>query len=244
LSRFLAFVSVDSDRFARFIATLRRVIGGSLGGMQALEWAILYPETIRAIAVIAAPGRHSAWCIGLSEAQRQAIYADPHWQNGHYEQQLTQGLAAARMMSMSLYRSWASFSDRFGRQTQGTLCEIVNYMHHQGQKLVDRFDANTHITLTHAMDSHDVTRGNDYAAVLHQIHQPALIAAISSDVLYPPVEPEKLAAFMPNAQLTQLQSLHGHDAFLIEMETLNDQVVQFETELDAPRLLKFKCSTS
>ncbi|MBW4444710.1 MAG: homoserine O-acetyltransferase [Plectolyngbya sp. WJT66-NPBG17] len=213
------------------VRSLKFVIGGSLGGMQVLEWAILYPEKVSAIAIIAASGCHSAWCIGLSEAQRQAIYADPNWQNGSYSRQPAQGLATARMMAMSLYRSWASFSDRFGRQSDEATFEIVNYLRHQGQKFVDRFDANTYITLTHAMDSHDIAHHADYNVVLKRIHQPALIVAISSDGLYPPIEQEELATLIPNATLAWLQSTHGHDAFLMDMTALNNLVVQFRDSL-------------
>lgn len=213
------------------VRSLKLVIGGSLGGMQVLEWAILYPEKVTAIAVIAAPRHHSAWCIGISEAQRQAIYADPSWQNGNYSEQPAQGLAAARMMAMSFYRSWASFAERFGRQADQSGFEIVNYLRYQGQKFVDRFDANTYITLTQAMDSHNVAHRENYRSVLARIRQPTLIVSISSDVLYPPVEQEELAALIPNANLVILQSSHGHDAFLMDMTELNDLIVVFRNAL-------------
>ncbi|MBW4626058.1 MAG: homoserine O-acetyltransferase [Brasilonema octagenarum HA4186-MV1] len=219
------------------IQSLELVIGGSLGGMQVLEWALLYPEKVKAIAPIAAPGRHSAWCIGLSEAQRQAIYADLHWQGGNYtaEQPPTQGLAVARMMAMSTYRSWESFTARFGRQYDESSCQgqyaIASYLQYQGQKLVERFDANTYITLTHAMDSHDVARTQDYKSTLQSIKQPALVVAINSDILYPPAEQQELADFIPHAQLKWLKSIHGHDAFLIDMAALNELVISFRQEL-------------
>jgi homoserine O-acetyltransferase/O-succinyltransferase len=213
------------------IQRLKLVIGGSLGGMQALEWALLYPEKVAAIALIAASGRHSAWCIGLSEAQRQAIYADPAWQEGHYSPNHppTAGLAVARMMAMNLYRSWASFEEKFGRHRQpGQAYAIASYLHHQGQKFIERFDANTYVQLTQAMDTHDVSRDRgEYTAVLAQIHQPMLIVAIDSDILYPPVEQQELAALIPKAQLQVLHSVHGHDAFLIDMDALNDLIVSF-----------------
>ena len=218
------------------IQRLKLVIGGSLGGMQVLEWALLYPEKVAAIALIAASGKHSAWCIGLSEAQRQAIYADPAWQNGNYlpDHPPTAGLAIARMMATSLYRSWASFEEKFGRQRQeqpgqyGQPYAIASYLHHQGQKFIERFDANTYVRLTQAMDTHDVSRDRgEYTAVLAQIHQPALIVAIDSDILYPPVEQQELAALIPKAQLQVLHSVHGHDAFLIDMDALNDLIVSF-----------------
>lgn len=218
------------------VKSLKLVIGGSLGGMQVLEWAILYSEQVRSLAVIAASGRHSAWCIGLSEAQRQAIYADPNWQAGNYslDRQPIQGLAAARMMAMSTYRSWASFTDRFGRQItpeQGQFT-IASYLQYQGQKLIERFDANTYITLSQAMDRHDITRPRQtYESVLQSIWQPTLIVSISSDILYPPIEQQELARLIPNASLRWLDSPHGHDAFLIDMETLNELVLQFHDQL-------------
>ncbi|AUT02098.1 homoserine O-acetyltransferase [Nostoc sp. CENA543] len=217
------------------IKSLQLVIGGSLGGMQVLEWALLYPEIVQAIAPIATSGRHSAWCIGLSEAQRQAIYADPNWKGGNYtpEQPPSQGLAVARMMAMSAYRSWHSFTDRFGRQYDDVADQfaIASYLQHHGQKLVQRFDANTYITLTQAMDSHDIAQGRDYQSVLQSIKQPALVVAIDSDILYPPIEQQELADFIPHAQLGWLQSSYGHDAFLIDTAVLNQLVINFRQSL-------------
>lgn len=213
------------------IQKLKLAIGGSLGGMQVLEWALMYPDLVEAIAPIAVSGKHSAWCIGLSEAQRQAIYADPHWRSGYYtdDRMPVAGLAAARMTAMCTYRSRASFEQRFERNKDDRgKFGIVSYLQHQGEKLVERFDPNTYITLTKAMDSHDLARDRgDYATVLNCIKQPALIVAIASDVLYPPEEQEELAASIPNSQLCYLNSLHGHDAFLIDMEELNHLVVDF-----------------
>jgi homoserine O-acetyltransferase len=215
------------------IRSLRLVIGGSLGGMQVLEWALLYPERLRAIAVIAASGRHSAWCMGLSEAQRQAIYADPNWQGGYYspDQPPKQGLKVARMIAMTTYRSWPSFSERFGGQTQVEVeLAIASYLNHQGDKLVERFDANTYITLTRAMDRHNVTRPQQtYEAVLQSISHRGLIIAIDSDVLYPVVEQEELAHLIPQAELVFLESHHGHDAFLMDMESLNRLLLTFNS---------------
>ncbi|TVQ06185.1 MAG: alpha/beta fold hydrolase, partial [Leptolyngbya sp. DLM2.Bin27] len=161
----------------------------------------------------------------------------------------TQGLAVARMIAMSTYRSWSSFHHRFGRKLTldpstpdpstpysplPTPYAITHYLHRHGQKLVDRFDANTYITLTHAMDRHDV--GGDhpstdpdqrYQSALQSIHNPTLVVAIDSDILYPPAEQQELADLIPQAQLNWLYSPHGHDAFLIDMENLNEQVMAF-----------------
>ncbi len=236
------------------IKRLKLVIGGSLGGMQVLEWALMYPELVETIAVIATSTRHSSWCIGLSEAQRQAIYADPNWQDGNYhlEQPPTKGLAAARMIALSTYRSWFSFQEKFGRNQQADgKFAITNYMQHQGQKLVDRFDANSYIRLTQAMDSHDVGRDRgDYETALRSIFQPTLVVSIDSDLLYPPPEQQEIAAFIPNSELTWLHSPHGHDAFLMDMEVLNALVFTFRhgkfnylQELEANQKSKMLAST-
>ncbi|HYM61537.1 MAG TPA: homoserine O-acetyltransferase [Thermoanaerobaculia bacterium] len=217
------------------IKRLRLVIGGSLGGMQVLEWALAAPDLVEAIAPIAVSGRHSAWTIGLSEAQRQAIFADPDWRDGAYalDAQPRHGLAIARMIAMATYRSHASFESRFGRERDaGGTFAVESYLRHQGQKLVDRFDANCYVALTKAMDSHDVARDRGtYEATLASIAHPALIVSVDSDVLYPPAEQQELAMLMPNARLETLSSPHGHDAFLIEMDALSEIVADFRARL-------------
>ncbi len=220
------------------IKRLQLVIGGSLGGMQVLEWAVLYPEMVNAIAPIAVSGKHSAWCIGISETQRQAIFADPDWQNGNYynHQPPARGLATARMMAMMTYRAWGSFEARFGREQINQEVDdeftIASYLQYQGQKLVNRFDANCYVSLTYAMDSHDLGRDRgEFFDVLANIQQPTLVVAINTDILYPPQEQEVLARYIPNAEIVTLNSTHGHDAFLIDMDDLNQMVVNFRTRL-------------
>lgn len=198
--------------------------GGSMGGMQVLEWAF-YGDFVRALLPVAVNGRHAPWQIGWSEAQRQAIYADPRWQDGHYdpEEPPQAGLASARMAAMVSYRSPDSFKERFARDRtkEGTAFAVESYLRYQGQKLVDRFDANCYVRLTQQMDTHDVARGRgDYTEVLRSIQQPTLVVGIDSDVLYPVAGQEELANHLPNAQLSLLHSPHGHDAFLIEISKL------------------------
>ncbi len=213
------------------VRRVRMVIGGSLGGMQALEWALLHPELVESLAFIASTARHSAWAIGLSEAQRQAIFADPRWRGGDYllEDPPSAGLAAARMQAMLTYRSAPSFEERFGRRPQAEdLFAIESYLRYQGQQLVDRFDAATYVTLTKAMDTHDVTRGRgDLDEVLHAIRQPTLVVSIDSDVLYWPSEQREVARLVPGARFAILDSPQGHDAFLIDVERLSDLVAEF-----------------
>lgn len=213
------------------VRRIKLVIGGSLGAMQVLEWALLDPGRVEAIAPIAVGGRHSAWCIGISEAQRQAIYADGLWQGGRYEPMRPPdaGLAAARAIAMTSYRSRASFERRFARARRlAGEFTVEAYLRHHGEKLVERFDANTYVGLTRTMDSHDVARDRGtYEDVLRSIRQPALVVGVDSDVLYPVVEQVELAALLPNATFHELHSDNGHDAFLVDAADLEPVVRRF-----------------
>jgi homoserine O-acetyltransferase/O-succinyltransferase len=213
------------------VRRIRMVIGGSLGGMQALEWALLHPELVESLVVVASTARHSAWAIGLSEAQRQSLFADPRWREGQYPpgEPPSGGLAAARMQAMLSYRSAPSFEERFGRRAQGEgLFAVESYLRYQGQQLVDRFDAATYVALTRAMDTHDVGRGRgDLDQVLRGVRQPTLVVSIDSDLLYWPAEQRELARLVPGARLAVMDSPHGHDAFLIDVDRLSDLVAGF-----------------
>lgn len=221
---------------------LEVVTGPSLGGMQALEWAAMYPERVGSVIPIGVGGQHSAWCIGVSEAQRAAIQADPNWSGGYYSDDAPPeaGLAAARMMAVCTYRSWQSFDERFGRSKRSDeVYEVQSYLRHQGRKINDRFDANTYVTLTHAMHTHDLGRGRGkYRQVLASIRQPALVVSVSTDALYPPHEQEALAESLPNARHVLLDSAHGHDGFLIETKDLGQMISQFRTPGRAARKLR------
>jgi len=217
------------------VRRLRLVIGGSLGGMQVLEWALLRPDRVEAIVPIAVSPRHSAWCIGVSEAQRQAIYADPRWRDGRYpdDDPPEAGLAAARAVAMLSYRSRESLEARFSRAQNDGVYSVESWLRHHGRQLVARFDANTYVTLTMAMDTHDVGRGRGgWREALASVRVPALVVAIDSDLLYPPVEQEELAAALPLGRLETLRSPHGHDAFLIEGEAVNGIVARFRDSLE------------
>lgn len=213
-------------------------IGGSMGGMQVLEWGFL-GDYVRRLAPIAVGGRHSAWCVAWGEAQRQAIFADPKWKDGRYVagEEPSAGLAAARMMAMVSYRSMPSFRERFARKKMDRdgdeVFSVESYLTYQGDKLVDRFDANCYVHLTRQMDSHDVSRDRgEYPEVLKSLTQPTLVVGIESDVLYSLPEQEELVEFIPDATLTLLPSIHGHDAFLIELDVLNEIVANWNIELD------------
>ena len=219
------------------VRRLVTVIGGSLGGMQALEWGLMYPQMVGSLIPIATAAAHSAWCIGISETQRLAIMNDAAWQGGNYRVQPERGLAIARSIAMISYRSQASFTARFerkgiaggdGHERIHVFDEIPlsfavqSYLRYQGQKLADRFDANAYIYLTRAMDRHDVSAGRgSMKEVLGSVSARVLSIGISSDVLYPPAEQKEIASAIPGAVYTELDSPHGHDAFLIEFDAMN-----------------------
>lgn len=213
------------------VQELALVLGGSLGGMQVLEWAALHPQRLQAAVAISVGARQSPWCIGLSEAQRQAIYADAHWQSGDYDPALppAAGLAAARMAALCSYRHWDSVAGRFGRERNaGGSFQVESWLRHHGAKFTARFDANTYVTLTRIMDSHDLGRGRSgVEAALANITVPVLVVGSSSDLLYTPDEQRELARHIPDAELAWLTSTHGHDAFLIETDALDAHIRGF-----------------
>lgn len=217
------------------IERLRLVVGASLGGMQVLEWGCMYPEMAGALMPMGISGRHSAWCIAQSEAQRMAIAADADWNDGWYDPALqpAKGLAAARMMAMCTYRCFENFQARFGRQVQEDgLFTAESYQRYQGRKLVGRFDANTYVTLTRAMDMHDVGRGRgSYETVLGSLSMPVEVLSIDSDILYPKEEQEELARLIPGSRILFLDEPYGHDAFLIDVDTVSRMICEFKEKI-------------
>jgi homoserine O-acetyltransferase len=210
-------------------------IGGSMGGMQVLEWALL-DERIEAIAPIAVGARQEAWAIGWGEAERQAIGADPAWNEGAYPPHAppTSGLAVARMIAMLSYRAPQGFALRHGRNRMpgSDVFSAASYLRYQGDKFVGRFDPLCYVRLTQQMDTHDVARGRgELRDVLGQIAQPAWVATIDTDGLYPPSEQHLLADALPRAMLAPITSPHGHDAFLIEFDQMASQLGAWLAEL-------------
>jgi homoserine O-acetyltransferase len=215
------------------IRRIRLVLGGSMGGLQALEWAVLDPHRVEAVAAIAASARHSPWCIAWNEAQRMALFADPKYRDGHYDpaDPPRQGLAAARGVAMVTYRSPYALARRFGASNG-----VGEWLRHHGEALVDRFDANAYRVLLDALDSHDLGRDRGtLAEVLHALRTPVLIVSISSDALYLPEEQHALAALLPNATLKTIDSVHGHDGFLIEAERIEPLLREFRVSPPAAR---------
>jgi homoserine O-acetyltransferase len=211
------------------IRRIRFVIGGSMGGLQALEWALLDPERVEAVISLAASAFHSPWCMAWSEAQRLALASDPKFRGGDYDllDPPSAGLAAARAMAMVSYRSPASIGQRFGRRRGAEVFgqasshpddfAVQGWLRHHGEALTRRFDANSYRLLLDALDSHDLGRGRSGCErALGQIRQPVLVGSISSDGLYVPDEQFYLANHLPRATLMAIDSTHGHDGFLID----------------------------
>jgi homoserine O-acetyltransferase/O-succinyltransferase len=226
------------------VGRLRAVIGGSMGGMQALEWAATHPERVGSLVAIGIGARHSAWAIGLNEVARRAIAADPEFHGGAYrpDRQPETGLGLARAIAMLTYRSFDSLEAKFGRERRPAeeegleaSFEIASYLRYQGVKLAQRFDANTYVGLTRAMDDHDLAaeRG-PLREVLAGMRMPALVMGIPTDVLYPEIEQRQLVEGLPDARYARIVSPHGHDAFLIEFPQVAAHLRRFLAER-APR---------
>jgi homoserine O-acetyltransferase len=219
---------------------LATVSGSLLGGMQVIEWGVTYPDFCKTIIPISTAAKQSAWCIGLNTAARAAIMNDPVWNGGCYAQQPMNGLAVARMVGMLSYRSPLEFEQRFGRNRQNGIADrfdhrhcfqMESYLHHQGDKLGKRFDANTYIYLSRAMDLHDVTHDRaPLPDVLGSVQARALCLGVSSDLRYPTHEQKELAEYIPQAVYAEIDSIHGHDAFLIEFDQLNTVIKNFLKE--------------
>jgi len=238
------------------ITSFASVVGGSMGGMQVLEWAAAYPEWVRSMVPIATTPRHSAWAIGLNDVARRAIVSDAAWKDGRYgpDAQPETGLGLARAIAMLSYRSFDSLESKFGRErvvqpradwgdapkpgVLGSMLsvafEIQSYLAYQGVQLTKRFDANTYLYLTRAMDDFDLADGRGRLRdVLASMAMPALVIGIDSDVLYPESESKTLAESLPNSTYHVLRSPHGHDAFLIEFPQIAARLRRFLNDLES-----------
>ncbi len=215
------------------------VIGGSMGGMQVLEWGVMFPDRVRALVPIATCTAATAQQIAYWSTGRRAIALDPRWRNGDYYDAAPGdgphgGLALARMISQITFRTDRVFTDRFGRDEVESLAghfdlwqrfQVERYLEHHGDKLIRRFDANSYLLLTKAMDLHDLgRRRGGLEPALARIQAPVVAVGVSSDVLYPAYQSRDLVAALTgrghDARYVEIDSPHGHDAFLIE----DDQV--------------------
>lgn len=198
-------------------------IGGSMGGQQLLEWAITDEALFENICILASNAKHSPWGIAFNEAQRMAIEADPTLYEDHPDAGAA-GLAAARAVAMLSYRNYRTYQRTQSEDTADKYDGFAasSYQRYQGQKLVERFDVLSYLTLSRAMDSQDVGRGRGgVAQALQLISAKALIIGIQSDVLFPVEEQVFLATHIPQAQLELIDSTYGHDGFLIEFAEIS-----------------------
>ena len=199
------------------------LIGGSLGGQQAMEWAIRCPERFERLVLLATNARHSPWGIAFNESQRLAIEADATW--GEDSPQAGQaGMKAARSLALLSYRNYGTYAqaqsepDHAWRQP----FKAASYQAYQGEKLVKRFNAYSYYRLSQAMDSHNVGRGREsLEAALGQIQAKTLVISIAEDLLFPASEQAFLARYIPAAIHVELPSKYGHDGFLLEVQGIS-----------------------
>ena len=207
-------------------------VGPSLGGMRSLEWAIDYPQLIGAICTIGSSAVATGDQIGAASIQLRAIKSDPNFNNGDYYQQSVgpiEGMGIARRIAHLTYRTESEMDVRFGRELQGDETgryAVESYLDHQAEKLAKRFDANTYISLTEAMNSHDVGRDRGgVAAALAKIRVPIHVVSIDTDRLFPPRLQQEIKELAPDVStLHTIASPFGHDGFLIEVESVGDVI--------------------
>jgi homoserine O-acetyltransferase len=221
------------------ITQLALVAGGSMGGMQALEWATMFPDRVRNLLPIATGTRYSARGIAYNELARRAIYLDPAWKQGDYYDDPhggpRKGLALARMVATMSYLSHDTMEGMFGRRPVAEEAalhrdlharfEVESYLHSEGEALVRRFDANSYLYMTKAIDLHDLSSGySSLEAALSRITARTLLVALRSDELFPPAETEEIVAILSrygrDVSLFVLESAYGHDAFLVEQDRM------------------------
>lgn len=197
--------------------------GGSMGGYQALEWALTEPALIQQLFLLATSAAESPWGIAIHTAQRMAIEADGTWRE---EQALAgaNGLKAARAIGMITYRNYELMGQQQADPDNGKLdnFRVSSYLQYQGEKLVNRFNAYSYYVLTKAMDTHNISRNRAATTgdILRTIPQKTLLIGISSDILCPPQEQRYLAAHLPACTYVEITSPYGHDGFLVESEQI------------------------
>jgi len=212
------------------IEKIQLLTGGSMGGYQVLEWSLMQPKVIQKQFLIATSARETAWGIAIHTAQRLAIEADTTWQQGAPNGG-EKGLTAARAMGMVTYRNYEAFVRTQTDENNNKLDDYKasSYIKHQGNKLTRRFNAYCYYALTKSMDTHNIARGRaaTVEAVLNEMQQPTLVMAVKGDVLCPVEEQQLIAQHLPNATFIEIDSLYGHDGFLVEAATISAHVKQW-----------------
>jgi homoserine O-acetyltransferase len=219
------------------------VTGGSMGGMQALEWAVSYPDAVASAIPIATASRHSAQQIAFNEVGRQAVIADPDWNEGNYYggKPPARGLAVARMVGHITYMSDDSMREKFGRRLRGkdkygfdfeVDFEVESYLRYRGSEFVNRFDANSYLYITKAMDYFDLAgEGGSLATALEKVNARFLVISFSSDWLYPSYQSVEIVRALRRRNLNvaycELPSNSGHDSFLVDVAAQTDLIRGF-----------------
>lgn len=219
----------DALRTSLEITKIHTIIGGSMGGQQALEWVIKCADVFENLIIVASNAKHSPWGIAFNESQRQAIAMDLTWKL-NTEKAGLKGMKVARSIAMLSYRHYATY---LATQEEATDEKIDNfkaatYQHHQGEKLANRFNAFSYWTLSKAMDSHNIGRNKGgILNALKQIKTRSLFISIANDQLFPVNEQKFLADNVGDSQFEIINSTYGHDGFLIEVEQLNEVIQNF-----------------
>ena len=220
------------------IRSIELVVGASMGGFQVLEWARREPQRVRRIALIATSWRQPPQALAQARLQCEFIRRDPKFRGGHYPEHdgPVEGLALARQLGHLTYRSADELDRRFGRERRDDgHYQVLSYLDYQGDKLVRRFDALSYLRLTEAMNHYDFAAGTTPQQALASIAQPALVVALDSDQLYYPSEQARLADALPRGRLVEIETLYGHDGFLVDAAKLDPPLCAFRDEpvLDA-----------
>ncbi len=211
------------------IKKIHTLIGGSLGGQQALEWAISESDAVDHLILLATNAAHSPWGIAFNESQRLAIYADRTYYS-QYADGGKKGLLAARSIALLSYRTYNVYSNSQKENHDSKLKNFnaSTYQKYQGEKLANRFNAFSYVTLSKAMDSHNVGRNRESVEkALSQIKAKTLCIAIKSDILFPPMEQYFLSEHIPLSKYVEIESGYGHDGFLIETLAISLQIKTF-----------------
>jgi len=224
------------------IQQIKVLIGGSLGGQQALEWSISAPKTIENLVLIASNALHSPWGIAFNESQRLAITADRTFFSNRADGGM-KGLKAARSIALLSYRTYDAYTatqiESANEKTGGY--RAASYQNYQGEKLCQRFNAYSYWYLSKAMDSHNVGRGRkSVLSALAGVKANTLVIGVENDVLFPLSEQQFMAEHIPNAHFTAISSAYGHDGFLIETDQLTHSIGNFLKESAARKIIKLK----
>ncbi len=229
------------------ITKLLSVAGGSMGGLQALQWTIMYPEMIKSVIAVATNHRHTAQQIALHEVCRQAIMSDPDWMGGDYYGKTlpARGMALSRMIGHITYMSEKSMDEKFGRKLIGkeklgydfsTDFEVENYLKYRGDSFVQRFDANSYLYLTKALDYFDLAEDKDLATVFQNTTSNFLVIAFTSDWLYPAYQAKEFVKALKlgglDVSYVEINTNYGHDAFLVEIESQSHLVKHFLARME------------